>query len=248
MHIPRPSGGLAKYSGSPVRAFLRGLTSSSTAWSPSAVGEQSVLSSSVGGKATRIKKSFDELPKVWIRPDGTPATPLGAWSGGLERTSEPIQDSISDHTCACLFSSRCMHVLTHLVDTAAEAKRLSAVIAGSINEVLTTRRPGRPRNKPSKQNPTENIPVEETASGEISSSPNEELPTRPKRDRKKRGTVEASVGTIVVTVAEQSQVTPPEIALVTAKRRRKRGPKVGTDFQGLSTGVRAASSNLSIIL
>ncbi|KAJ3558074.1 hypothetical protein NM688_g1127 [Phlebia brevispora] len=214
VHIPRPSGGLAKYSGSPVRAFLRGLTSSSTAWSPSAVGEQSVLSSSVGGKATRIKKRFDELPKVWIRPDGTPATPLGAWSGGLERTSEPIQDSISDHTY-----------------TAAEAKRLSAVIAGSINEVLTTRRPGRPRNKPSKQNPTENIPVEETASGEISSSPNEELPTRPKRDRKKRGTVEASVGTIVVTVAEQSQVTPPEIALVTAKRRRKRGPKVGTDFQ-----------------
>lgn len=47
-------------------------------------------------KKRRTRKAFSELPKTFTAADGTPASPLGPWRGGLtsESVSKPVIDSV----------------------------------------------------------------------------------------------------------------------------------------------------------
>lgn len=49
-------------------------------------------SSHADSKPTVIKVNFSELPKGHILPDGTLASPIGEWLGGLERDSNDVEN------------------------------------------------------------------------------------------------------------------------------------------------------------
>lgn len=100
-HFPRPSPGLVR------PPALKRLTEITPFTGPShwGISRKEIHVSSSEAKTTRTKKRYTELPKVWIRPDGTPATPLGSWAGGLETTSESIEldTEHQERTCETRF-------------------------------------------------------------------------------------------------------------------------------------------------
>jgi hypothetical protein len=55
--------------------------------------------------ATKTTKIFSELPSVFLRPDGTTASPLGEWRAGPERTSSHMKLVVDFNVQRCFVIS-----------------------------------------------------------------------------------------------------------------------------------------------
>lgn len=100
-YLPRPSRGFARSLHIASRFFTsyRGF-SSCPPFLREYAGSPEASSPAFKSTTTRVKKSFAELPKVWIKADGTAASPLGAWIGGLETSTELVTEDHTVHECA----------------------------------------------------------------------------------------------------------------------------------------------------